>query len=254
MMLLQHTCHSLQSGVQVPPSVQTPEQCFSLFFDDNLWQYLVDGTNEYAAKKISEMTMKPQSVYRNWVPVTVEEMKAFIDVILNMGLVQLNSLKDYWSRDDLTDVPFFRSVFSRDRFFQIFGMLHVGDIDGQRKCDKIQPFIDILLQFFQRAFTPAQQIAIDESVIAFTGRVSFRQYLKGKPNPYGIKAFVLADSVTGYVYNVCMYYGKETALTLTLVDGMEDKGYDLYADRFYTSPILATELKKRGITVTGKVT
>ena len=252
--------------MHVPPSVQTPEECFSLFFDDNLWQYLVDKTNEYAAKKLSEMTIRPRSLYRKWVPVTVTEMKAFLGVILNIGIIQLSCLKDYWNTDDLTDMPFFRSVFSRDRFFQNFGMLHVGKINSQCKSDKIQPFIDILTQSFQRAFTPAQKIAIDESMIAFTGRVSFRQYIKGKPTPYGIKAFVLADSVTGYVYKVCVYYGKQTLLlplddlphtvrvVLTLVDGLENKGYDLYTDRFYTSPLLATELKKKGITLTGKYT
>ena len=45
-------------------------------------------------------------------------------------------------------------------------------------------------------------MAIDESVIAFKGRVSCLQYLKGKPHPWGIKAYVLADSVTGYLFNV----------------------------------------------------
>ena len=105
-------------------------------------------------------------------------------------------------------------------------------------------------------------MAIDESVIAFKGRVSFRQYLKGKPTPWSIKAFVLADSVSGYLYKVAIYYGRATELVrpelpntarvvLTLVDGLDDKGYDVYLDRFYNSPLIATELKRKGITVTG---
>jgi hypothetical protein len=88
--------------------------------------------------------------------------------------------------------------------------------------------------------------------------VSFRQYLKGKPNPWGMKAFVLADSKTG----VCIYYGKETQLidsplphtvkvVLTLVEPFHDHGYNLYRDRVYSSPLLAMELSKVGITVTG---
>ena len=105
-------------------------------------------------------------------------------------------------------------------------------------------------------------MAIDESVIAFKGRVTFRQYLKGKLTPWGIKAFVLADSVSGYLYKVAICYGRATELVgpelphtarvvLTLVDGLEDKGYDIYLDRFYNSPLIATELKRKGITVTG---
>ena len=105
-------------------------------------------------------------------------------------------------------------------------------------------------------------MAIDESAIAFKGRVTFRQYLKGKLTPWGIKAFVLADSVSGYLYKVAICYGWATELVgpelphtarvvLTLVDGLEDKGYDVYLDRFYNSPLIATELKRKGITVTG---
>lgn len=64
-------------------------------------------------------------------------------------------------------------------------------------------------------------------------------------------------------YKVCVYYGRETELidrddlgqtprvVLTLVQGLHNKGYDLYVDRYYTSPLLATELQKVGITVTG---
>ena len=50
------------------------------------------------------------------------------------------------------------------------------------------------------------------SVINYKGRVSFRQYPKGKPHLWGIKAFVLSDSKTGYLQRVCVYYGKETQL------------------------------------------
>ena len=123
--------------------------------------------------------------------VTRVEMKAFIAMILNMGIIQLSDLKDSWATDDTVNLPFFRSVFSRDRFFQIFGALHVGDIDSTTKRGKIQPFLDRICPSFEAAFTPDQQIAIDESVISFKGRVSFRQYLKGKPHPWGIKAILL---------------------------------------------------------------
>lgn len=189
-------------------------------------------------------------------------MKGFVAVILNMGIIQLQNLKDYWSTNITTNLPFFRSVFSRSRFFQILGTLHVGNIDGDLKRDKIEPLLDHLVPAFQASYTLSQHVAIDESVIAFKGRVSFRQYLKGKPTPWGIKAFVLADSVSGYLYKVAIYYGRSTELVrlelphtarvvLTLVDGLDDKGYDVYLDRFYNSPLIATELKKKGITVTG---
>ena len=249
-------------GPNVPASYQTPEECFLHFFNAGLWQFLVDKTNLYATKKIAAMTTRKDSLYKNWQPVTVEEMQGVVAVILNMGIIQLSNLKDYWSTSDTTDLPFFWSVFSRSRFLQIFGALHVGDPDSTLKRDKIQPFLDQLLPTFQSAYTPPREVAIDESVISFRGRVSFRQYLKGKPNPWGIKAFVLAGSKSGYLHNVLVYYGKETMLSrgdmphtvrvvLTLMEGLHNQGYDLYVDRFYNSPLVATELEKVGITITG---
>ena len=64
---------------------------------------------------------------------TKEEMKGFVAVILNTGIIQLSDIKDYWSTDDTTNLPFFQSVFTRDRFLQIIGALHVGEIDSSTK-------------------------------------------------------------------------------------------------------------------------
>ena len=87
--------------------------------------------------------------------------------------------------------------------------------------------------------------------------------MKGKPNPWGIKAFVLADSNTGYMHNMLIYYGKNTSLinrpqlsltvkfVITLVEYLKNQGHDLYTDRFYTSPVLDDNLNSLGITITG---
>ena len=241
-----------KAGPNISSTCQSQENYFALVFDEQLWQFLVDQTNLYAAQKVN----------RTWKMVTVDEMKGFVAVILNMGVIQLRCIKDYWSTKHTTDLPFFRSVFSRDRFFEIFRLLHVGDVTSTLKRSKIQPLLDRLCPIFKSLYSLSQHVAIDESMITFKGRVGFRQYLKGKPHPWGIKAFVLADSTSGYVHNMCIYYGKETTLlqpelphtvrvVLTLMEGLHNMGYDLYVDRFYNSPLLAMELKKIGITVTG---
>ena len=86
-----------QSGPKVSPNVKTPEECFALFFGDSLLDYIVDCTNEYAQKKIAAKELTDHALYRNWRPVTREEMKGFLAIILNMGIIQLSNLKDYWS-------------------------------------------------------------------------------------------------------------------------------------------------------------
>ncbi len=95
----------------------------------------------------------------------------------------------------LLNINCFRSVFSHDRFLQIFGMLHVGAIDSSCKRDKMQPLHGLLCPVFESAYTPNQNVAINKSMISFRGRVSFRQYIKGKPTPWEIKAYVLSVSL-----------------------------------------------------------
>ena len=74
----------------------------------------------------------------------------------------------------------------RDRFLQIFWNLHLCDPISplQRRSQKVQPLLDLLCPRFSAAFKLG---ALDEAIVAF----------RGKPHPFGIKAFVLADSETG---------------------------------------------------------
>ena len=231
----------------------------------NVWQYILQTTNDYAAVRLRNTPPQRRSVFQNWRDITLVEIKAFVGVIIQMGLVQLADIKDYWSTHGTLNFSFFRSVFSRDRFLQLFWMLHVGETPSPNKRSKVQPFINLIVPLFQQHLSPSQELSIDEAMIAFRGRVSFRQYIRGKPQPWGIKAYVLSESRTGYMYNIIIYYGKETQLTtkpgmnhttnvvLTLMDPLKDLGYDLFTDRFYTSPMLANELLLIGTTLTGTV-
>ena len=43
---------------KVPLLCETPEDCFSLFFDDIVLQYITDHTNTYAQKKLAAMQVE----------------------------------------------------------------------------------------------------------------------------------------------------------------------------------------------------
>ena len=60
----------------------------------------------------------------------------------------------------------------------------MGERRGEKKAE-IQPLLDVLLPLFRLYYVPHQAIAVEESVISFKGRVDFKQYLKGKPHPWG---------------------------------------------------------------------
>ena len=71
-------------------------------------KFIIDRTNAYAEHRLSSLVINPNnSLYQNWNPITTDEMKGFIAVILNMGIIQLNNMKDYWATDSTTNFTFF---------------------------------------------------------------------------------------------------------------------------------------------------
>ena len=103
----------------------------------------------------------------------------------------------------------------RDRFSLILRFLHLNDSTlyrrkgepGHDPLYKMRPFIEPLFENFRSCYTLSKEISVDESMIAFKGRLSFIQYMPKKPTKWGMKAFVLADSKTGYLYNWHLYTG-----------------------------------------------
>ena len=122
--------------------------------------------------------------------------------------------------------------------------------------------------------------------MGFKGRVSFLQYLPKKPTKWGMKAYVLADSSNGYVYNWKLYTGRYITITihswvaiihkllfdagkdkslppgekshphtvvLELLQGLEGRGHHVYVDNYYTSPALFSDLQDKGFGACGTV-
>ena len=69
---------------------------------------------------------------------------------------------------------------------------------------KVRKLLDIICPKFESAYTTHQEVSIDEAMIPFQGRLSFKQYMKDKPTKWGIKAFVLCDARMVIVI-VCRY-------------------------------------------------
>ena len=51
-------------------------------------------------------------------------------------------------------------------------------------------------------------MSIDEGMIAYKGRLSFRQFMPAKPTKYGINVWMAADAKNGYVSNFAVYLGQ----------------------------------------------
>lgn len=260
-------------GFQIPINERPADELgyFQLFFTDEILQEITDATNLYAKVKIVR-PLQQFSIWHTWVDVSLTEMKAFIGVILNMGLHHKPELVDYFSDDWLTKMPFFKDVFPKARFLQIFWMLHLpADTDTEEKPGwKTRHLCEYIDRKCREHFVPKKNICIDESTVGFKGRVAFICYNPKKPTKWGMRVYCLCDSETGYVCCHVVYYGQTTTdglilpeqpftsrivlhLTDMLLKSVHGSGYHLFTDRFYTSPHLAMELHGLNTHITGTV-
>ena len=186
-------------------------ETFYLLFTRELLQYIVDQTNLYAQQCMGE------DKYATWNKVTFEELNAFIGFMILMGLVQLPSFADYWSKDETFRYTKIADKISRDRFLEILRYLHFADNSklvppGQEhynKLGKVQPVIDSINNSLQVVYNLNKEITVDEAMIPFKGRSSIKQYMPNKPIKRGIKVWALADAKTGFVSSFDVYTGKK---------------------------------------------
>ncbi|KAJ8967092.1 hypothetical protein NQ314_003104 [Rhamnusium bicolor] len=103
-------------------------------------------------------------------------------------------------------------------------------------------------EMFEKFKKPNKYIAVDETMVPFRERVSFRQYIPCQWHKYGIKLFKVCDT-DAYTHRVEIYQGKYitkgenlTKLVLRLCEGYLNKERTIVTDNFYTGIELAREL------------
>ena len=158
----------------------------------------------------------------------------------------------------MLETPIFRRVMTEYRFSLIMKFLHFTNNDDfdaithpAPKLKKIWEVYQALLSNFQRTYIPQRDVSIDESLMAYKGRLSWIQYIASKRARFGVKFYTLCESQTGYIWNTIKYtgkgtqfddkysdYGLSTSSVLSLVDALLGKGYCVTMDNFYTSPEL----------------
>lgn len=106
-------------GSQVTNAPQTVLGFFQLFFTDELLIEITKQTNDYAQLQLTNRQLLRHSIWKKWKTVSVDEMKAYLGMILNMALNDKPNVVDFFSKDWTTTMSFFVAVFSRVRFLQI---------------------------------------------------------------------------------------------------------------------------------------
>ena len=114
----------------------------------------------------------------------LDEIKAFIGVVILMGIVKLPKISNYWATDEGFYQLSIAKVFPRDRYLQLMRYLHISDpqtmpekTHPDYKLYRVKPIIQTLAQTFEQMYNPHHEQAIDEAMVKFKGRNGLLQYM-----------------------------------------------------------------------------
>lgn len=157
---------------------------------------------------------------------------------------------------------------SKNRFNFLINNLRFDDKStrAERKAaDKFAPFREFWELFelnCNKYYTPSEYVTVDETLLSFRGRCSFRMYLPSKPDKYGLKIISACDAKTYYFLGGIPYLGKEittesnelstpTRYVVKLTQSIQGSNRNVTTDNWFTSCELAKELTKRKLTLVG---
>ncbi|XP_050551705.1 piggyBac transposable element-derived protein 4-like [Spodoptera frugiperda] len=245
-------------GIKQAMSGRQPINYFNLVFNMDFYTLLLICTNRNG-EIIKRNASGPHARFRRWQPVTIEEFKVFLGLIMLMGVIKLNRLSDYWKKHYLFDLTFTKYM-SRNRFFMILRALNVQMEAGNQSLNKVKALIDLFNKTMEDLYYPAREVTIDESMILWTGRLHFRQYLKNKVHKYGIKLYMLAEK-HGICMKIHLYAGSQDQVVggkdhvkkvmRVLMSNYVHKGHSLYVDNYYSSVGMAEEFLNKNTYITG---
>lgn len=247
-------------------------EIFEKIWDRDIIKLIVRETNRYAQVLKQNSSLKQHSRLNQWQDVDEHDIWLFFAVIMLQSFVPNPVEREYWHPKypylkigNFSDIMFFH------KFTLIKKCLHFVDNDlpptGDKKLFKIQPIIDHLNHTFSSLYLPEQNIALDESLLLWKGRLSFAQLISNKAAKVGIKSYELCESRTGYLWKMIIYSGKgqpqldedhgdetnetnepqgaTSQIVFNLVRPLFNKGHSLVMDNFYNSPLLSRALKAK---------
>ena len=254
------------------PASPTPLCYFRQYITDEIISHAVTETNRYADQYIKKEceNLKPRSNVHTWNGTSRNEMYTLIALLVLMGVVYKPRLHLYWSRDEIYYTPLFHQVMARDRFFLMIKFFHLAnnektDLIKSDRLYKIREFINLIRNNCRSVYYPGPNLCVDESLVLFKGRLSFKQYIRTKRARYGIKLYQLCSS-NGLLLDFLVYFGQMNSeleqtdgmltterIPITLMKPYLNHGHTLYVDNFYTTPKLAEYMLQNGTKLVGTI-
>ncbi|XP_040070249.3 uncharacterized protein LOC120843088 [Ixodes scapularis] len=181
----------------------TPLKYFLRYFQEDFWEELAYQTNLYSVQEKGGRLIQTDS----------RELKMFVGIHIAMGVLKLPRVRLYWSQ--ALGVDLIAQAMSRNRFFELRSNIHFVDkvsVTTKQKEENRLFLVEPIVNSFRNAcleLPRSRELSIDEQMIPFSGRCPVRQCVPSKPNPVGLKNFIMA-SPDGLVLDFAIYVGKGT--------------------------------------------
>ncbi|XP_063902705.1 piggyBac transposable element-derived protein 3-like, partial [Zophobas morio] len=234
----------------------SPFEYFSRYFPLEIFTQLAEYTNIYSVFKSGKS-----------LNTTENEIRRLVALHIIMGIINYPRLRLYWAPQ--TQFNLVRDIgLSRNRFESLRNNLHITDVNKDKnEKDKLWKVRPIIKHFEKRCeeLQTEENCCLDETIIPFKGQLSIKQYIRGKPNPWGVKVYNLCGE-SGIIYRSIVYQGSTTLpelnhtfsattqLVLHLAERLPGhRGHKLYFDNFFNSLEVLQQLSKKGIFAAGTV-
>ena len=163
----------------------------------------------------------------------------------------------------------FASTMSRKRYLKIMKFIRFDEKQSRSErvlTDKFALASDIWKPFIEnchKCYNPHEHVTVDEQLFPTKSRCRFTQFMGNKPDKYGIKFFLLADSKSKYLCSGFPYLGKDEErpsnqqlgeyVVMKLMQEYLDRGHNVVCDNFFTSLSLGNQLHKRKTSLLGTI-
>ena len=195
-----------------------PIDFFQLFFTEEFLDMAVEQSNLFYKQEVEKIKQKQGKIssysrVNRFGGLSKEKIKLYLGIVLWSGLITNKRMEDNWNKNDNLFLTNYSKYISYNKYLLIHRFFHLSDNSKADKTDpvyKVRPLIDLFNEKAVYYNIPGKYVCIDETMVKFKGRLFFRQFNPNKPNKYGIKLYLLCNSI-GYCYNIITYTGKGTS-------------------------------------------
>ncbi|CAK1602300.1 unnamed protein product [Parnassius mnemosyne] len=202
--------HIVPGPTGMAKELSQPKNLFYLFVEEEMIDVIVKYTNaEIDIKNNKYKTSKYTTTQTS-----ANEMKALLGLLIQSAGLKSNHLPTRTLFDTLRSAKTYKACMSAERFDFLLRCMRFDDRNTRqekRVSDRLAPIRNFWEQFIENCrkwYKPGSCITVDEPLVGFRGRCPFLMYIPNKPNKYGLKLVMMADSSTKYMCNAMPYMGK----------------------------------------------